>query len=382
MFFITTRMPISYKQITLDELLFSDDIKPRMFNPSTANTKTIRFESIPYKYTSRVNTLYLISLLSDFNKATENLRTHEPRSDLYRTFYIPKHDGRPRRIDAPNDSLMAALKRLKQILEEDFGCLYHTSAFAYVKHRCTVDAVKKHQANESKWFGKYDLHDFFGSTTLEFVMKMLSMIYPISEVVEDPIGKEELEKAISLGFLNGGLPQGTPLSPTLTNIMMIPIDHILFNTLKDFNRQRYIYTRYADDFLISSRYEFDPKEIEKLIVDTLRSFDAPFTLNQTKTRYGSSSGRNWNLGVMLTKDNKITVGHKRKREFKAMLNSYILDKKNGHPWEIGDVRVLDGYRSYYSMIEKDVIDDIISRMNTKYEFDIIESIREDLTPEA
>lgn len=28
--------------------------------------------------------------------------------------------------------------------EEDFHVLYHTSAFAYIKHRCTVDAVKRH----------------------------------------------------------------------------------------------------------------------------------------------------------------------------------------------------------------------------------------------
>lgn len=49
---------------------------------------------------------------------------------------------------------MDALRRLKTMLEEDFHVLYHTSAFAYIKKRCTVDAVKRHQKNESKWFGK------------------------------------------------------------------------------------------------------------------------------------------------------------------------------------------------------------------------------------
>lgn len=378
MIYITNKTPILYKQPTLEDLLFNPQWKPRVINSNTSNTKTMVIDTLPYKYKSRVNVAYLIDILKKFNQDTESLRNHTPREDLYKTFYVPKKNGRLRRIDAPNADLMCALIHLKNILEKDFNLLYHTSAFAYVKHRSTLDAVKRHQANESKWFGKYDLSDFFGSTTLEFVMKTLSVIYPISEIVKVPNGRAELKKALSLGFLNGGLPQGTPLSPTLTNIMMIPIDHILSNTLKNYEKQKFIYTRYADDFLVSSRYSFDYKKIEKLIIDTLKQFDAPFSINTEKTRYGSSSGRNWNLGVMLTKDNKITVGSKKKREFKAMLNSYILDKKNGNPWPKEEVQVLEGYRSYYRMVEGEVIDNIVSRMGEKYDFDVMRSLRDDI----
>lgn len=285
-----------------------------------------------------------------------------------------------RRIDAPCTELKTELTKLKDGFECSalFGALYHTSAFAYVKGRCAVDAVARHRDNKSKWFCKFDLSDFFGSTTLDFTMDMLSIIYPFSEVIKDPYGKALLSKALSLAFLNGGLPQGTPISPLITNIIMIPIDFLLSNKLRNFNSQRYVYTRYADDFLISSKYDFDYKKVEAFVSDTLKEFNAPFSLNPSKTRYGSSAGSNWNLGVMLNKDNEITVGHKKKREFKAMLTNYVLDKRNGKPWSLNQVQVLDGCRSYYSMVEKDAIEEIIRNLSEKWKIDIKKSIKDDL----
>lgn len=283
-----------------------------------------------------------------------------------------------RRIDAPKQELSNALYQLKYIFEEEFGALYHTSAFAYVKHRSTIDAVKRHQANESKWFGKYDLSNFFGSTTVEFIMSMLSMIFPFSEVVKFPSGRDNLEKALSLCVLHGVLPQGTPISPTITNIMMIPIDHTLSNTLRDFEKNSFVYTRYADDFIISSKYTFNFRNIGQLIIKTLEEFNAPFTLNQEKTRYGSSAGSNWNLGVVLNKDNNITVGYKKKRQFQAMLSSYVMDKLNGHPWIKSDVQTMEGYRNYYRMVEGDTIDAIVKHIGDKFGVDIAKSIKDDL----
>ena len=283
-----------------------------------------------------------------------------------------------RRIDAPKYELSYALRQLKDIFEEKFNTLYHTSAFAYVKGRSTLDAIKRHQKNESRWFGKYDLSNFFGNTTVDFVVKMFSMIFPFSEIVKTKEGKEALETAISLCMLNGGLPQGTPISPMITNIMMIPVDFLLTKKLRNYNNQRYIYTRYADDFLVSSRYTFDFKEIEKIIVETLASFEAPFTIKKEKTRYGSSAGSNWNLGVMLNKDNNITVGYEKKRKFKAMLFNYAKDKQNGINWCLSDVQTLEGYRNYYKMIEGDVIDKIVEHVGSKVGTDILQMIKNDL----
>ena len=221
--------------------------------------------------------------------------------------------------------------------------------------------------------------DWVGSTTPDFVEKMFSMIFPFSEIMKHPEGKEQLTTALSLAFLDGGLPQGTPISPIITNIMMIPIDFTLTKKLRQFEKQKFIYTRYADDFLVSSRYDFDYKKIENLIVDTLKFFDAPFSIKASKTRYGSSAGSNWNLGIMLNKDNFMTIGHKKKKQFEAMLFSYVMDKQNGINWDLNDVQVLEGYRNYYRMIEGETIDRIVEHIGKKLNTNIVQMIKADLS---
>lgn len=379
MVYITVKQPPMYHQMTLEEFLFQTDAPAMALNPNLTNTKTYEVCSVSDRMARKFNfsVPHLIAKLSEFNRQTQPLR-QRPRHELYREFHIPKKSGGLRKIDAPNQELMDALRNLKQIFEEDFRALYHTSAFAYIRHRCTIDAMKRHQANESKWYAKYDLHNFFGSTTLEFMMHMFSMIYPFSEVVKSEEGRNQLRTALELCTLDGGLPQGTPISPLITNIMMIPVDFTLSNALRDFNRQRYIYTRYADDFQISSRYDFSYREVEDLISTVLRSFEAPFEINREKTRYGSNAGRNFSLGVCINKDNIITVGHKKKRLFKAMLTSFVLDTKNGNLWDLNDVQVMEGHRNYYRMVEGDTIDELVSAVGRKYGVNVVQMIKEQL----
>lgn len=377
MVYVTLRQSPVYHQMTLEEYLFQDYHDVQVTNAGTSNTRTYERLNVSERFVKQIEVDKLIEKLIQFNQSTSELRSKN-RSELYETFHIPKKSGGLRRIDAPKPELMNALRTLKTILEEDFHVLYHTSAFAYIKNRSTIDAVKKHQQNESKWFGKLDLHDFFGSTTLDFAMSMLSMIFPISEVVKYQVGRDELRKALELAFLNGGLPQGTPISPLITNVMMIPVDYKLSNAFRNYNEQAFVYTRYADDFIISSKFDFDVHTVEKLVVDTLASFNAPFTINEKKTRYGSSAGRNWNLGVMLNKDNEITIGHKKKRQFQSMLYNYITDKRNGVPWSKEDIQVMQGLYSYYRMVEKEPIDAIIAHINAKMDANVLRMIKEDL----
>ena len=365
-----------YHQISLDELLFGTG--PATDRCSVAGTRTYRYaDRVGPTFAAKVDPAALIGTLRRFNESVAEL-AEKDRHSLYRTFLIPKQKGGYRRIDAPCDELMGAQRRLKLILEREFCALYHTAAYAYVKKRCTVDAVKRHQANESKWFGKYDLHNFFGSTTKEYLLSQLRTIFPFSEIMIFPVGREELSKALDLAFLDGVLPQGTPLSPTLTNLMMIPFDFEFSRLLRKEQHSPYVYTRYADDFIISSRTTFDPRHIEQLIVDTLRSFQAPFSINSSKTRYGSANGSNWNLGVMLNKDNQITIGHKRKRQFAAILHNCGADRKRGIVWQPEDLYTLLGQYSYYRMVERDGIDAVVAKVNQSLGMDVIDRIKHDL----
>lgn len=380
MIYITQKASPRYPQMSFDEFFSDSAYTPRGVILNEGNTRTVVVESLNDHYRFMAGVRSKTNRLREFNSRFEDLRS-VPRMDLYETFYIPKKSGGVRQINAPKDRLKAALYELKAIFDEDFGAryLYHTSAFAYVKGRSTLDAVKRHQTNDSRWFLKLDLHDFFGSTTMDFVMHQLSMIYPFSEVIRFEEGEVELRKALDLAFLNGGLPQGTPISPLITNIMMIPVDHMLFNRLNNFDGKSFVYTRYADDFIISSRFDFRFRTVEELVGEVLAGFGAPFMLNTKKTRYGNRNGSNWNLGVMLNKDNVITIGKEKKRNFKAMLTNYAQDSLHGKTWPLEDIQVMEGLRSYYRMVEGEAIDKLVQDVGNKFGLDIKGKIKEDLS---
>lgn len=364
-------------QITFEEIIYGRVPVQTFVSGNTTGTRTYYSDYINPDFLQKFDIPSMIDALETFNQSNQELFEKE-RQSLYETFHIPKKTGGLRRIDAPNADLMTALRDLKMIFETKLFALHHTSAFGYVKGRCAIDSVKKHQQNGSRWFLKIDFSNFFGHTTQEFLLHMLSMIFPFSQIIKYPSGKVELEKAVSLCFLNGGLPQGTPISPMLTNLMMIPIDHRISNTLRDFEGNSYVYTRYADDILISSRKSFDKNVIMAVVSKALTEFQAPFSFKQEKTRYGSSAGSNWNLGVMLNKDNNITIGHKNKVRLRAMVCNYILDRQNKKPWELHDIQVLSGLLSYYRMIEHDYVDRVIDYNNKKFNTDVMQCIKEDL----
>ena len=85
---------------------------------------------------------------------------------------------------------------------------------------------------------------------------------------------------------------------------------------------------------------------------------------------------------MLCKDTagkvQITVGHEKKRLFRAKLTSFILDTKNGNQWDIHDIQVLDGYRNYLHMIEPEATAKIIQKAGEKYNVNVIRLIRSQL----
>lgn len=379
MVYIVVKQSPMYKQMNIEDLLFGSVCDNFLISNNIGNTKTYCLEELPAKLRHTINKGDLIKKLREFNQSVEHLREVD-RSKLYYSFLIPKKTGGTRRIDAPNPELMDALRQLKKLLETSFGAkvLYHTSAFAYIEGRSTVDAVKRHQTNESRWYAKFDLSNFFGNTTMEFTMNQLSMIFPFSEIIKIPDGRAELEKALDLAFLNGGLPQGTPISPLITNIIMIPVDYKLKKALRDFDGKYHVYTRYADDFIISSRYDFSFRSVEKLIADTISEFGAKFKLNTEKTRYGSTAGRNFNLGLMVTSDNRITIGNAKKRQIEMLMRNYAIDVKNGNRWNISDVQVFAGQISYLRMVEPDVFERILRHINGKFSIDIMSEIKADL----
>ena len=369
-YYITVNREPRMRQFTIDDILNGIDESRLVLQKDTRDTITWKVDAISRELIEKTDFYAMQVALIEFVEKYKKLIAVEDKSTLYRSFKIPKRSGGLRQIDAPNDELKKALYELKFIFEKKFYMSYHTSAFAYVHGRSTIDSVKRHQQNNSRWFLKTDMRHFFPSTTPEFLMNMLCTTFPFCSFVNYDFGcRELLEKALSLCFLNGGLPQGTPTSPMLTNALMIPIDHAINKMCHEY-APHLCYTRYADDILISSQYNFQWSDVQGRLISILEAFRAPFTLHPEKTRYGSSAGRNWNLGVMLNAENKITIGHEKKKVFKAMVFQFMTDDAKGNPWTLEDVQHFLGLISYYRMVEKDSINEILKVYSAKFNKDV------------
>lgn len=310
----------------------------------------------------------------------------------YYSFFMPKKSGGLRRIDAPSDGLKDALSTLKRMFERFMnGNTYHAAAYAYIPKRCAYDVGKKMRDNKCRWFLKTDFSDFFGSVNIDFAMRQLSKIYPFSEYIYayGKRGHDAIYNCLKLCFLDGRLPQGTPISPLLTNVLMIPLDYKISNMLMNgatklttFDDQkpelnyRLIYTRYADDIYIGSHNGFRWEPVLEYIRKVIEEESAPFIIKKEKTRYCSSAGRNWILGVMLNENNDLTVGHRRKKQIKAMISNFAMDFKNDKPWEPNDVQQVLGNIAYMESIEKDYAESLVKNLNNKFQLDIIQAMKD------
>lgn len=282
---------------------------------------------------------------------------HPDEQSWYTTFHIPKHSGGLRRIDAPIDELKDLQRELIQLLQysntrtkEPFVHA-HNAAYAYVPHRSALDAILTHQANESHWFLKLDIKDFFPSCTQAVVRNLLKEVIPLHLFAESPL--------LDMCFWNGCLPQGAVTSPFITNMLMVSLDYKINALVYNYNRRRVVYTRYADDMLFSCRETFDWADMQNKIQEILTPHG--FQIKREKTRYGSRSGSNWNLGIMLNKDNITTLGHKEKDRMRAAVHNFLRDFKNGIYWTKEDVQILTGKLNYMRKIDPESVSRILNK---------------------
>ena len=138
---------------------------------------------------------------------------------------------------------------------------------------------------------------------------------------------------------------------------MLPYDYKISKLLKRGTGEHYVYTRYADDILISCKNKFDWQKLQTQLAEILK----PFTIKTEKTRFGSSAGRNWNLGLMLNKDNNITLGHQKNKQLNAMLNNFLKDFSSGIKWSLEDTYALQGHLSYLKHISPGYFDYILQK---------------------
>lgn len=289
------------------------------------------------------------------------LKLGQPYTKEYIQFRIPKASGGTRLIEAPTEEL----KNLQRDIARQLYALQifpHNAAYAYTRGRCAYDAMVTHQRHNARWFLKIDIKDFFPSITKELIKTKMTDVYPLN-FLDEEYHDQLAEVAVNE---RGVLPQGSPLSPVISNLVMLGFDLALSNKLRRFEGQRYCYTRYADDILISCPYSFTINPIIALVRQLFLENGLPFQINQDKLRYASNSGRNWNLGLMYNQDQQITIGTKRKRELHALVNNFMYAAVQCEWWHKPETQELIGKLAYLKNIEPAYYRTLIQKYEDKY----------------
>lgn len=302
----------------------------------------------------------LFHRLTSFNKRYRRMNAMD-HNLLYRHYNIPKKSGGLRPIDDPCDQLRTALTELKDMLSM-FVVGNHTAAFAYVEGRSTIGAVKRLMSTNANFIAHVDFHNFFGGITPEFVQAQLMRIYPFAVWCEDVSFRDELWRALDLAFLNGGLPQGTNISPWLSNLIMVPFDSCISSWART---QDMVYIRYADDIYFARYSPIDMDACRQQITGHL-GYHENFTINDEKTKQLRIGGPCFILGVSVGADKKITVGSERKNLMKVTLNNFCAAVANGNSYTQDEAMEINGLVSYCTEVEPEYFTALVQKYERKY----------------
>ena len=172
---------------------------------------------------------------------------HIDKRRAYRTFSIPRRHGRQRRIEAPCPTLKYIQRLIHEALTRAYGP--HPAVHGFLSDRSIVTNARTHL--NCRYVLNIDLADFFPSITRKRIFnRLIAKPYSFDKKVANVIA------ALSTNVYFQ-LPQGSPSSPVIANIVAAQLDADL-NKLCRLLYSRY--TRYADDITISTkRGEMSPR---------------------------------------------------------------------------------------------------------------------------
>ena len=175
----------------------------------------------------------------------EDIFNNEYKPMPVRRVEIPKPSGGTRLLGIPTvlDRFIqqAIAQELNLIYDENFS----ENSFGFRPRRAAKDAIKKAESyiNEGyRWVVDIDLEKFFDKVNHDILM------YKLSKDIKDKRVLKLIRKYLQSGIMiNGivvsneeGTPQGGPLSPLLSNIMLDELD-------KELEKRGHRFCRYADD---------------------------------------------------------------------------------------------------------------------------------------
>ena len=185
---------------------------------------------------------------SQLNRLHSELREDCYQPQPVRQVQIPKA-GKPgefRMLGVPTIYDRVCQQALLNRLEPIFEPVFDDANFGYRRGRSTKDALRKVwkeiQEEGREWIVDADLKDFFGSADHEKLLTLVAQRIADGRVLRLI---RAMLKAGSYGQgrlfpTERGTPQGSVISPLLSNILLTPFD-------QEMRRKGYRLTRFADD---------------------------------------------------------------------------------------------------------------------------------------
>lgn len=251
----------------------------------------------------------LLGLNASFLTRTLYIRKTESQ---YSQFKIPKRSGGDRIINSPTDELKDIQSRLSTLLLDCIDEINKSKnivpklSHGFTRNRSIITNAEKHIKQKNVL--NIDLSDFFDSFNFGrirgFFIKNKNFL--LHEDIATVIAK--------ISCLNNSLPQGSPCSPVITNL----ITHSLDIRLASFARKSScIYSRYADDITFSTRnrsFVSDLVKVERGCVSIgnklRREIErSGFKINENKSRVQFNDSRQDVTGLVVNE--KVSI----KREY-------------------------------------------------------------------
>jgi group II intron reverse transcriptase/maturase len=182
----------------------------------------------------------------------KNLREGKYKSDPVRGVEIPKEEkGKVRELGIPTVVDRVIQQAIAQILTPIFEEQFSEYSYGFRPRRGAHDALKQCQRNVDDGYiyvVDMDLEKFFDTVSQSKLIEVLSRTVKDGRVVS------LIHKYLNAGVIISGMfertevgvPQGGPLSPLLSNIMLNELD-------KELTRRGHRFVRYADDCMIFSK---------------------------------------------------------------------------------------------------------------------------------
>lgn len=190
-------------------------------------------------------------------------------------------------------------------------------SFAYRKGANLLQAVRPH--SRSRAFFQTDLERFFDSITASLVRRvLLGSQVPVADLTD------HIEHILGLLTINGKLPIGYSTSPILSNACLLGFDDRLASISKS---RGWIYTRYADDIIISAGDRLNISDAGAVVTECLASeLGDGFKLNQGKSKLTTIGRKIKLLGLVVLPTGAIVIDRDVRNRIESWIHFYIRDR--------------------------------------------------------